>query len=297
MNLVAGFFGSGYALFLGAAMLVAATLLTLARWRFRQGAARLTALVGALLFILSSAPLPWFLYGAWGAAVAAWMWLERDGNRPRTRLAARIAVAVLCVAAALVELPWQFTPAIHGSFRTLYVIGDSISAGVGGAGERNWPTIIGDAHGLTVVDLSRAAETVSSALDRTDKVRERDALVFLEIGGNDMLDYANGGKFEEEFDALLRAVAGPGRTLVMMEIPLPPFCNRFGMIQRRLARKYNAVLIPKRVFMRILTGPDATVDGLHLSRAGHERMAQVLSEILGPAFQPVPGRMEGNLPQ
>ena len=295
MNLVAGFFGSGYALFLGAAMLVAATLLTLARWRFRQGAVRLTALVGALLFILSSEPLPWFLYGAWGATVAVWMWLERDGNRPRARLAARIAVAILCTTAVLVELPWQFTPAIHGSFRTLYVIGDSISAGVGGAGERNWPRIIGDAHGVTVIDLSRAAETVSSALDRTDKVRERDALVFLEIGGNDMLDYARGDKFEEDFDALLRAVAGPGRTLVMMEIPLPPFCNRFGMIQRRLALKYNAILIPKRIFMRILTGPGATVYGLHLSQAGHERMAEVLWGILGPAFEPAPGRGENGV--
>jgi acyl-CoA thioesterase-1 len=296
MNPAAGFFGSGYALFLGAALLVTATLLTMARWRFRAGAARLIALAGATLFILSSAPLPWLLYGAWGAAVAAWMWLERDEGRPRVRVGARVAVAVLCAAAVLMELPWQFTPKVHGSFRTLYVIGDSISAGIGGAKERNWPRILGDTHGITAVDLSRAAETVASALERTDKVREAEALVLLEIGGNDMLGFERGGKFEVELDALLRAVAGPKRTLVMMEIPLPPFCNRFGAVQRRLARKHNALLIPKRVFMRVLTGPGATVDGLHLSQAGHERMAAALWEILSPAFRPDSRQGESGVP-
>lgn len=297
MNPVAGFFGCGYALHLGAAMLIAATLLTLLRWRWRNAVVRLVATIGATLFILSSAPLPWFLYGVWGVAVAAWMWLERDDRRPRARLSARIAVALLCLAAVLVELPWMFTPRLHGSFRTMYVIGDSISAGVGGAKERNWPKIVGDRHGITVVDLSRAAETVSSAFDRTGQVREPNAIVFLEIGGNDMLDYARGGKFEEEFDALLRAVAAPDRMLVMMEVPLPPFCNRFGEIQRRLARKYHARLIPKRVFMRILTGPDATVDGLHLSQSGHERMADVLWPILAPAFGPNPAQGEAGVPE
>ena len=71
----------------------------------------------------------------------------------------------------------------------------------------------------------------------------------------------------------------------MFELPLPPFHNSFGRIQRDLAGKYNVKLIPKRVFMRILSGADKTLDSIHLTQSGHDLMAKTVWEIIGPAFQ------------
>ena len=66
------------------------------------------------------------------------------------------------------------------------------------------------------------------------------------------------------------------RVTLMMELPLPPGSNEFGRIQRRLAAKHGVRLIPKHVFCEVLTGDGMTVDGIHLTRAGHVRMADVV---------------------
>ena len=72
----------------------------------------------------------------------------------------------------------------------------------------------------------------------------------------------------------------------MLELPLPPFYNSFGLIQRKLARKYGVKLVPKRVFLSVLAGGGATLDSIHLSQAGHQQMANVVWEIVGPAYPP-----------
>jgi hypothetical protein len=68
----------------------------------------------------------------------------------------------------------------------------------------------------------------------------------------------------------------------MFELPLPPLSNEYGRIQRQAAKEYGVVLIPKRVFMRVLTGKDATLDSLHLSKLGHKRMAEAVHTLIQP---------------
>ena len=70
----------------------------------------------------------------------------------------------------------------------------------------------------------------------------------------------------------------------MIELPLPPFANRFGMIQRRLARKHGIILIPKRTFVSVLTTPGATLDGIHLSPQGHLLMSETIWSVIGSAY-------------
>lgn len=70
----------------------------------------------------------------------------------------------------------------------------------------------------------------------------------------------------------------------MVELPLPPLCNGFGLVQRRRAAEHGVALIPRRVLMGVLTGDDATTDGLHLTPAGHERMAGAVWAALRPVY-------------
>ncbi|HEX5106265.1 MAG TPA: hypothetical protein VFV87_20740, partial [Pirellulaceae bacterium] len=93
------------------------------------------------------------------------------------------------------------------------------------------------------------------------------------------------GQFERDLDRLLERVAVPGRTIVMFELPLPPLANEYGRIQRRLAAKYGVRLIPKRVFISILAADGTTLDSIHLSDAGHQRMADAVWSIIEPAYR------------
>ncbi len=72
---------------------------------------------------------------------------------------------------------------------------------------------------------------------------------------------------------------------LLLEVPLPPFYHGFGRIQRRLAKKHGVKLVPKRVLLSILAGGDATLDSIHLSQAGQQKMAEVVWGIVGSGYE------------
>ena len=112
-----------------------------------------------------------------------------------------------------------------------------------------------------------------------------DRLVLIEIGGNDLIANVSGEEFGRGLEAILAKIQAPGRTVVMFELPLLPHKIAYGQIQRRLALKYGVVMIPKRFFIDVISGADATSDGLHLSPAGTRRMAELVERVLGPLVE------------
>jgi acyl-CoA thioesterase-1 len=110
------------------------------------------------------------------------------------------------------------------------------------------------------------------------------SLVIAEIGGNDILRANAPEAFERGLDALLAKLRDAGGCVVMLELPLPPLCNRCGEVQRRLAKRHGVLLIPKRVLLGVLTGQGATLDTIHLSGRGHQLMAQAVWEAIHPVF-------------
>jgi hypothetical protein len=92
--------------------------------------------------------------------------------------------------------------------------------------------------------------------------------------------------FERGLDVLLAKLAVGGRTVILLELPLPPFHNRYGAAQRPVARRHRVFLVPKRVLMGVLTSEGATLDTIHLSRRGHALMAETVWRIIGQAIGP-----------
>jgi len=164
------------------------------------------------------------------------------------------------------------------------VIGDSMSAGMGGNDDRTWTSHLPER--IEVHNLARPGATTAMALkSQASQLPKTGGIVLLEIGGNDLLGDTSSAQFERDLDRLLRAVKADDRTLVMFELPLPPLSNEYGRIQRRLAARYGVHLIPKRIMIQVLAGGGATLDSIHLTEAGHERMAAEVWKILAPAYQ------------
>ena len=90
-----------------------------------------------------------------------------------------------------------------------------------------------------------------------------------------MLEQMNSHEFAKNLDELLYLATAKARTVVLMELPLPPFFNNYGRVQRTLAARYGVPLIPRRRFTAVLAHSGGTLDGLHLS-AGHQRMAEMV---------------------
>jgi acyl-CoA thioesterase-1 len=189
------------------------------------------------------------------------------------------------VTAAVLEGRYLLTPTIEAANQpALWIIGDSVSAGTGNPKTETWPRVLARKYSVVVHDHSQVGATVATALHRLDKEPLGHGLLLLEIGGNDLLGTTTAANFEDRLDSLLAEVCQPGRTVLMFELPLPPFCNQYGMAQRRLAARHRVILIPKRVFAEVLTTSDATLDGVHLSQQGHDLMAETVWSIIGPAY-------------
>jgi acyl-CoA thioesterase-1 len=167
---------------------------------------------------------------------------------------------------------------------TLGIIGDSVTAGVGERGVVNWPRVLADRYGVAVHDHSEMGANVSTALKQVASVSTDERLVLLEIGGNDLLGEVSAERYEAGLSKLLAAVRQPGRVVVMLELPLPPTYNAYGRIQRRLAQRHRVLLVPKRVLLSILQQGDTTLDTIHLTQEGHERMADAIWSVVNAAY-------------
>src|SRR5262249_49500363 len=126
-----------------------------------------------------------------------------------------------------------------------------------------------------------ALTQISEGLPKEDN---DNACVLLEIGGNDLLGETPAEQFGQDLEALLIAARGDlarPRRMIMLELPVPPGQWAFAAKQRQLAAKFNVLLVPKRLLAAVILNSDSVLDGLHLSPAGHERMAQLLAPWLG----------------
>ena len=279
---------SGQSFFTGAAcLIVAVCLAALKKNRYTLMARNALVCLGGMLVFLSATPLsPWFYLLL---LVASLLWLvgETFGGRVSARLmlGLRIAVAIVWVAAGLVELPYHLSPRVPQLGHPVFgIIGDSITAGIGEEKAVTWPRIFADRYGVVVHDHSRAGANVASALRQAASISSEERLVLLEIGGNDILGATTPAEFEAGLARLLRAVSRPGRVVVMLELPLPPTYNAYGRIQRRLARQYKTLLVPKRVLLGVLQRQGTTLDTIHLTRKGQEDMAEVVWNVVGAAY-------------
>ncbi len=281
---------SGSAFFSGAAILLIAPMLERRDKPLTRSLASIACMFGIALIVVSSTPLPKWYYIFLGVLAFGWFLLpsEKPPKRTRAQRLRRFAKSLLPFAVLIGvvwEVPYRLTPRIERETSpTLIIFGDSVTAGVGANEAATWPNLLRQNHDVTIHDHARAGATVSTTLSTAQKLQLPSGLIVLEIGGNDVLSSAPVDKFREDLDKLLALLTAAKRQVVMLELPLPPFHHEYGRVQRQLAATYRVKLIPKHIFMRVLSTNGATLDSIHLSQTGHDAMAREMWRILGPAF-------------
>jgi acyl-CoA thioesterase I len=277
MNLtliIAAHFMNGQAVFTGMALvLISMLMLFRAKKQRVRSALNVLMVLGAIFVLASATPWPYWWYGVWLLVFAGSML-----KYPMCRVICSVLLLLLSIGMMTYELPYHISPRIStAGISRIYVIGDSLASGAEPFG-KNWPEIIGEESGIPVTRLSFGGATTKTILHSAKKIQDESSIVLLEIGGNDLL--AGNPTFYEDLDRLMGLVAAPNKHLVMVELPLPPSFNRYGMVQRALAKKYDATLIPKKHLAAVLSAKDATEDGLHLSISGHKYLAEHILGLL-----------------
>jgi acyl-CoA thioesterase-1 len=296
IRIVAFLVAGGDAFFFGLAAL-AGGLIAIA-WRDgprSRVAFRLLSFIGWIIIAASATPLPLWFYLV-GGALTLPAWLPRPAQSPlppaRLRLLVTLAIGWILVAGAW-EASYRRAPLLRrGSVASpaLAVIGDSVSAGMLGPQERTWPKQFGERFHVRVVDVSREGATAHSAIRQAESLNGHPeaahAVVVVEIGGNDFFESLDPARFAADLDNLLALLTRPGRRIIMLELPLPPFYNAYGRVQREMAAKHGVQMISKRDFARVVFTSGATLDTVHLSERGHALMAEMIWNHVGPLFKP-----------
>ena len=274
---------SGQAFFTGVSLLMIASLSSLVSRPIYRRVTVLTFLIGVIAIVVSSTPIPYWLYAVATAITLTWIASGYGKSWRRWTPYANMAIWMI---AALFEIPYHVTYSLNRTEgRSVAVIGDSVTAGVGGDEKsETWPSILGREHRLQIEDISHVGETAASALKRLKSHSISAHVVVVEIGGNDILGSTTANQFASDLDELLGYLAAENRQIVMFELPLPPFCHEYGRLQRAVAAKHNVRLVPKRIFLSVIAGSDSTLDTIHLSQAGHQRMADCVWRLVNSAF-------------
>lgn len=281
MNPLLLLLANGDALFLGTA--VSAMALVPEDWisaSWHRIFLRVAGVCGAGLVVVSSTPMSSAAYGTWIALFLLAFLLTGFPVFSSSRRFFIGGFLLFSLLLCLMEAPYRFSPTIHiAAHSSVYVVGDSISAGIRSS-ERTWPSVLEDLSALHVTNLAVAGATASSALPQVDQIPHTDSLVFVEIGGNDMLHALPAAQFGEDLDLLLSKIADGNRQVVMFELPLIPLCSTYGLAQRMIAKKHNVLLIPKKNLIRVIGADGDTLDGLHLSQQGHDALAKLVYRLL-----------------
>lgn len=275
---------SGKAFFAGLILMVLG-LLPVVSFRKKAGLTCSVMLfgIGMLLLWLSSTPvhiLWWFLWVAGLVCFISVEFLAAD-KLAVGRNVVRSFILLACLIPAVLEYRYRQLPVISlDSVTTIYVIGDSVSSGLGGPAEQTWAGILSQEFHRPVVNLAVAGATAVSALKKqVPAVNGKNSLVFVEIGGNDILNSTNPDAFEQAMEqALTRLQAAAGR-VIWFELPALPGKTAYGRIQRQLASKLKIPLIPKSILSEVFQSPQATSDSIHLTPAGHQLLADKVVQL------------------
>lgn len=281
-------FAGGDAYLLGLAVFAAAQLAlcrTQVTWQRRW--LIIAGRTGVIWAIADPSPVPWIVIAALAILLLTVMVRRWRKKQPAESTAGgrverlfRMPLACLAVIAILCELPYYWGPEFPAVPTSIAIVGDSVTAGLND-GEETWPKQIAQTSNLRVFDASQPGATLKSAVQQVELLNavEADVLI-LEIGGNDLLEWLPVADFEQNLGRLLAATQSQRRPVVMFELPLPPLAVRYCAVQRRLASEYQVPLIPRRHFLRVLTGKGSTVDGIHLSKLGQTRLMELVRKLL-----------------
>ena len=278
------FCAAGYSFALGCAFLIASVLLVLYRHsRLYAFSGIVCMIIGWASIVLASMSFSLVVTLAVFAALLVWHaggWYLRKRSTKVFRYYGISNLLILILALVMFQ-DRIASPALPKEIRNICVVGDSISAGIGGPTEKTWPLVLSQNSGIEVLNLAASGATVNSALHKQiPKAPTDQHLVLLEIGGNDLFGPTPIKEFRRDLDLILTELKSKGHQVAMFELPVLPWQWSYGRTQWELAIQHEVMVIPKRVMVSIFSKEGTTSDLAHLTAKGHKLMAETVQELL-----------------
>lgn len=161
--------------------------------------------------------------------------------------------------------------------------GDSLTTGEGVEPRFSYPSLLANEVSYPVINAGVSGESTEEGLKRVkDDVIEKDPyLVIVEFGGNDYLEKLPLEETYKNLDEMIKQVKSSGAIVALVETRAGLIMGEYSSIYRRLAKKYNAILVPN-VMDGIFSQPKLKSDYVHPNAEGYKLMSQRILKAIKP---------------
>lgn len=169
----------------------------------------------------------------------------------------------------------------------ILALGDSLTAGYGVASDEAWPSLLAGKTGWTVINGGISGNTSSEALARLPALLEehKPVLVFITLGGNDMLRHVAVQETITNLEKMIALVRVHGAKPILLGIPKPSIAGAVfqnlsaAEFYRDIAQAQQVPLIEDAI-ADVLSDPQLKIDQLHPNVAGHQLLTEkILDEL------------------
>ncbi|WP_225783757.1 GDSL-type esterase/lipase family protein [Xenophilus sp. Marseille-Q4582] len=169
-------------------------------------------------------------------------------------------------------------------------LGDSLTAGYGGAPGQGWPEQLAALTGWQVVNEGVNGDTSAGALERLGPLLQAQTFdaILIGIGGNDMLRGLDAPQTARNLRALADAARAHCSHVALLATPAPDAlraaAGRLGdaPFYETVAKDAQVLLLPG-IYAKVLSDRALRADPIHANAAGYRRVAEELAEALQDA--------------
>jgi acyl-CoA thioesterase-1 len=183
--------------------------------------------------------------------------------------------------------------------RTILVIGDSLSAGLGIQPEQSWVMLLrhrleSEGYGYSVTNASISGDTTTGGLRRLPRSLEQHHpdIVLIELGGNDGLRGTPVDLIRKNLAGMIEKSQAGGARVILAGIQIPPnygatYTDAFTAIYPALADQYDAALITFFMDGVALDPELMQADGIHPNAAGQSVLLDNVWLALKPELEEI----------
>ena len=188
----------------------------------------------------------------------------------------------------------------YGSVRNLdspgknvIAFGDSLTEGVGARKGEDYPSLLARELQQPVINAGRRGDTTAQGLARLERdvLKRNPRLVIVLFGGNDFLRRVPLDRASKNLEEIIKRIQQQGAMVVLVGMRLGLFTDEYGPIYKKLAKQYDALLIP-RALKGILSDRKLKSDSIHPNSAGYRLLAERILKKIGPLLQEADRRRE-----
>lgn len=190
-----------------------------------------------------------------------------------------VTAGILAVATLLDACGKKPRLAVLPTGSVVLAFGDSVTFGTGAASGEDWPTLLAARTGWQVVNAGVPGDTAEVAGARLGALlaEHRPQLVFLELGGNDLLRGRSGEAIKADLRRLIREIRASGAQVVLVAVPAMSLQALVGHpadapLYAALAEEERIPLVAD-VFAKVLGHAEWRSDAIHPNAEGYRQMA------------------------